>query len=103
MKETESPGFLEARLLLVLSELEKQSDVSNSYPPDRLSFADEMKQIHEFIEIAVEYGLAYECLVAVIQFHPFTLSGKAVIALLELGLLFGYKSEMKEDAPFDRR
>jgi hypothetical protein len=94
---------LESRLLRVLTELEKQEGVSSSYPSGVLAFVDEMKQIHEYIEIAGEYGIAYETLVATIEAHPFVLSSRAVISLLELGLLFGYKTDRKEDSRFDRR
>jgi hypothetical protein len=94
---------IEIRLLTVLKELESQEKVSANYPPHVLQFSDEMKQIHEYVELAGEYGLAYESLVATIESNPFVLSGKAVISLLELGLLFGFKTDRKEDLPFDRR
>jgi hypothetical protein len=94
---------LEVRLLKVLKELEQQPHVSHSYPPNRLSFPDEMKQIREYIEVAGEYGLAYDLIVAELEVHPFVLSGKAAISLLELGLLIGYKSDEEKDGVFDRR
>jgi hypothetical protein len=84
---------IETRLLFILHELESQKNVSLTYSENTLSFNDEMKQIHEFIEFANEYGLAYETIVAAIESHPFILSGKAAIALLEVGLLFGYKTD----------
>jgi hypothetical protein len=94
---------IESRLLCVLNEIEKQRSVSASYPAGVLPFADEMKQIREYIEVAGEYGVAYEILVATIEVFPFTLSGKVAIALLELGLLLGYKTDRTEDSLFDRR
>jgi hypothetical protein len=94
---------LESRLLAVLKELERQEQVSTNYPPHVLQFADEMKQIHEYVELAGEYGLAYESLVATIESHPFVLTGKAAISLLEIGLLLGFKTDRKEDRHFDRR
>jgi hypothetical protein len=62
-----------------------------------------MKQIFEYIDLAGEYEVAYEILMATVEAYPFLLSGKAAVCLLELGLLFGYKTERKEDDLFDRR
>ncbi len=94
---------METRLLRILDELERQLGVAAAYPEGALQFGDEMKQIREFIEVAGEYGAAYECLVAAIESHPFVVSGTAAISLLELGLLLGYKTERNEDSEFDRR
>ena len=94
---------VETRLLLVLSELEKQRSMASNYRSDVLPFEDDMKQLHEYVESAGEYEIAYESMVATIQAVPFSLSGKAAIALLELGLLFGYKTDLKGDVLFDRR
>ena len=92
-----------SRLLRVLAEIEGQENVASSYTPNALPFVEEMKQIREYIEVAGEYGLAFEILVATCEVHPFVLSGKSAIALLELGLLFGYKTDREEDRMFDRR
>jgi hypothetical protein len=94
---------IETRLLRLLAELEGQVGVAAAYPANALPFSSEMKQIREFIEVAGEYGLAYESLVAAIESHPFALSGKTAVSLLELGLLLGYKTERNEDREFDRR
>lgn len=98
-----NPSELQRRLLCVLQELEHQRNVASTYSEKFLSYADEMSQIREFIDVAGEYGLAYEYLVGAIELHPFVLSGKAAIALLELGLIFGFKTDGKEDKLFDRR
>ena len=92
-----------SRLLIILNEIERQDHVSASYPPNVLPFDDQMKQMHEYIEAAGEYGIAYESLIATIDKLPFVLSGKAAISLLELGLLFRYKTDRKEDSLFDAR
>ena len=94
---------LRVRLLCVLEELESQRNVASAYSDKFLSYDEQMTQIREFIEVAGEYGLAYEYLVGAIELHPFVLSGKAVISLLELGLVFGFKSDRPEDRAFDRR
>ena len=93
---------IESRLLRVLTEIERQENVATSYSANALPFAEEMSQIHEYLESG-EYGLAYEILVATIESHPFNLSGKAAVSLLEVGLRLGYKTGRKEDSLFDTR
>ncbi|HEX4145038.1 MAG TPA: hypothetical protein VHY91_16145 [Pirellulales bacterium] len=93
---------LEERLVSVLGELKGQPQVARSYPPNTLSYADEMTQLGEFIDVG-EFGLAYELVVAALETKPFALTGAAAVALLELGLLFGFKTDSPEDAEFDRR
>jgi hypothetical protein len=94
---------IESRLLCILNDLERQVSVAANYPSGALSFTGEMLQVREYIEVAGEYGLAYETLVATIEVNPFVISGKTAICLLELGLLFGYKTTRPEDSLFDRR
>jgi hypothetical protein len=94
---------IKLRLLCVLGELEKQNNMASNYPVDVLPFADQMKQIHEWVEIAGEYEIAYESLVATIEAQPFVLTGKAAISLLELALLLNYKTGRPEDKLFDKR
>lgn len=77
--------------------------VAESYPDDGFSFDDEFKQIAEFLGPAIEYGAAYECIIANLEAAPFKLSAKAAIALLEAGLLLRYKTDREEDAAFDFR
>ena len=52
---------------------------------------------------AGEYGLVYENVVSKLEASPFKLSGKAAIKLLEVGLIFGFKTESESDKEFDRR
>ena len=91
---------LGTRLLRVLNELKGQREVSTTFLPEELPFDEAMKQIREFIELAGEYGIAYESLVATIESHPFVLSGKAAISLLEVGLLLGFKTGRDSDQMF---
>lgn len=93
---------IESRLIQILEELERQTNVSATYPSGMLPFDQEMKQVREFIQVG-EQGAAYELLVATIQAHPFVLSGRAAISLLEAGLLMGYKTERHSDEVFDKR
>lgn len=95
--------LIEEKLLALLNEMETQDNLLSYYPDDRLSFAEEMAQIKEFIDVAGEYGLAYESIVANLEQVPFILSGKAAVNLLELGLLMKFKTDREEDAIFDFR
>lgn len=49
------------------------------------------------------YGIAYEALIAMLEAFPFPLSSRAAIKLLEVGLLFRFKTARPEDALFDSR
>ena len=93
---------VDERLLCVLSEMRLQSQVATHYGGASLSFDEEMEQIREFIE-AGEYGIAYESIVSSLEDVPFVVSGKAAVSLLEIALLFGYKTERPSDEVFDRR
>ena len=92
---------LRIRLASVLDELDGQRGLARN-PDNFLSYADQMTQIREFIEVG-EYGLAYEYLVGAIEMQPIALSGRSVIAILEVGLTLGYKSDQPDDSRFDRR
>jgi hypothetical protein len=94
---------LEKRLLVVLAELQGQPAVSSFYSDGELPHDALMRQLSEWIELAGEYEISYESIVATISAYPYVLSGAAAVALLEVGLLLGYKTDRKEDAPFDRR
>lgn len=94
---------LEPRLLCVLGDIERQDSVAATYSPDALPFREEMAQIREYIEVAGEYEIAYETLVAALEKHPFVLEAKAVISLLECALLLGFKTSREEDQSFNRR
>ena len=61
-----------------------------------------MSRIGEWLDVN-EFGIAYESIVATIEYHPFTLSSRAAVGLLEVALLLGFKTEREEDKAFDRR
>ncbi|RQM47300.1 hypothetical protein EHZ19_14435 [Paraburkholderia bannensis] len=103
MKNLSDHEIIEANLIVVLDEMERQDEIEKTYLPGELSYGDEMAQIREFIEIAGEYGLAYEYINCALERHPYKISGKAAIKLLEVGLLMGFKSGRENDKRFDRR
>ncbi|WP_432258813.1 hypothetical protein [Cupriavidus sp. TMH.W2] len=95
--------LIEANLLFILSEMVSQPEVAAYYPTTTLSYEEQMAQIREFIEMAGEYGLAYEYIVCALESFPFKISGAAGVKLLEVGLLMRFKSELHSDQRFDRR
>lgn len=95
--------LIESNLLAVLAEIQDQEDVGKTFPPDRMSFLENKEFVRELLEVAGENGIAYESLVGMLELHPFKISGPIAIKLLEVALLMGYKSELPEDAVFDRR
>lgn len=95
--------LIEKNLIFILNELKAQPEVALYYPNNSLSFSDDMVQISEYIELAGEYGLAYECIVGDLELFPFKLSGLAAVKLLEVGLLMGFKTGSDRDNLFDFR
>jgi hypothetical protein len=89
-------------LTLILRELEAQPQIGKYYPPTAMSYGDQVAQIREFIDVG-EYLLAYEYINGALEEFPYSISGKAAIKLLEVGLLMGFKSELERDRIFDRR
>ncbi len=87
-------------LAAIHSEMSRQVSVASHYPSDRLSFQGTMEQIREYIHEAEEYGLAYELIVLNALEVPFTLSSRAAVMLLEVGLVMGFKTTKPEDARF---
>lgn len=95
--------FIEGNLIFILEEMAVQQEVGHHYPPNVMPYEDEMAQIREFIELAGEYGLAFEYINSALEQFPYRISGKAAVKLLEVGLLMGFKSENDKDKRFDRR
>ena len=84
--------LVESRLYLILLELRSQSHLSNYFGGATLSLDEELENIREYIEDAGEYGIAYDSIVSLLENAPFVLTSNAALALLEVGLLLGYKS-----------
>ena len=81
--------------------MEKQANVAEYYPPEMQPFAEHMEQIREYINIAGEFSIAYESIVASLETLPFSLTGKESVALLELGLIMRYKTTDEQDRIYD--
>lgn len=94
--------FIENNLLYIYEEMLTQ-DMSEYDIEGYNTWQGTMEQIFEFIDLAGEYALAYEYIIHDLRELPYKLSGKASIKLLELGLIFRYKSELEEDVVFDLR
>ena len=103
MKANDLDNIVRNNLSTVLDAMEMQHGLSAEYPATVMSFLEQMSQIREYISVAGEYGLAYECIVANLESIPYVLSGLQAIKLLEVGLLMGFKTESPDDVVFDRR
>lgn len=95
--------LVESRLNLIALELRGQSHLSNYFGKETLSLDEELNNIREYIEFAGEYGIAYESIVSLLENAHFVLTSKAAVALLEVGLLLGYKSDRPCDSIFNCR
>lgn len=100
---TDHSDRIEESLLRVLGEVEEQREIGNTFPVEMQSLDDQTAQIREYIELAGEYGIAYESLVCLLEFRPFKVSGPVAIELLEVGLLLKFKTDRPEDSMFDSR
>jgi hypothetical protein len=94
---------IETCLAFILCQMEQQHQLASTYPEEMMSFTDQMAQIREYIEVAGEYGLAYELMVINLENHPFQLTGSAAVKLLELALIMKFKTDRSEDKIFDLR
>jgi hypothetical protein len=95
--------LIENNLSFVLAELGSQPEVGSFFPPESLSYQEQIDQLSEWVNDAGEYGLVYENVVSMLEAFPLKLSGKAAIKLLEVGLIFGFKTESESDKAFHRR
>jgi len=96
-------ALIEKNLMQVLEDLKSQSSLADRFPGAGMSYEDQMSQISEWIQDAGEFGLAYETMVSLLESFPVMLTGSAAVRLLEVGLIFGFKSDSDNDKPFDRR
>jgi hypothetical protein len=90
--------FVEANLSFVMREMSAQPEAAD--PKDTVAFEERMSDVREWIEDHGEYGLAYEAMVGELEAGEFRLSGRAAVKLLEVGLLFGFKTTRPQDKRF---
>ncbi|PBQ13401.1 hypothetical protein [Pseudomonas syringae] len=95
--------LIENNLVLLLNEIKSQPEIAFYTSSESLSYSDQVEQLSEWLHDAGEYGLVYESIVSLLERLPFKLSGRAAVKLLEVGLIFGFKTEMEVDMKFDRR
>lgn len=103
MKHTDRLAMIEARLLVLVAEIELQKDVGAAFPSDMQNFDDWITDLKEYVGFAAEYGVAYESIVATCEQFPFRFSHRALVSAIELALLMGYKTDLPEDRCFDIR
>lgn len=94
---------ISGRLLQILGEIDAQPSERADLQSGEMSFEDQLAEIRGFLEYAGEYGLAYEYIVGLLAGSRLVVSGPAAVALLEVGLLLGFKTESELDKVFDRR
>ena len=95
--------FVGKSLTALLEELESQPEMANFFAPDILSYKDTLSNIGEWLGDNGEYGLAYEVMVSLLERFDFKISGKSAVRLLEVGLYFGYKTDLESDHDLDWR
>ncbi|AZG87697.1 hypothetical protein N032_19625 [Pseudomonas syringae pv. pisi str. PP1] len=95
--------LIENNLVLLLNEIKSQPEIAFYTSSESLSYSDQVEQLSEWLHDAGEYGLVYESIVSLLERLPFKLSGRTSVKLLEVGLIFGFKTEMEADIKFDRR
>ncbi len=100
--QMKSRNRVAVRLLTIVQELESQPKEKADLKPGIMSFPKQLAQIREWVEDVNEFGLAYELLVCLLENSRLVLSGPAAIALLEVGLILGFKTEREIDKEFDR-
>jgi len=96
-------ALIEGNLGFILGEIKGQPEVALHFPADGMSYEEQVDQLGEWLQDSGEYGLVYESIVSTLEKFPLKLSGKAAIKLLEVGLIFGFKTESEVDRKFDRR
>lgn len=92
---------IETRLLKVCGEISAQTEIGKKFPSEMMSFSEQMDHIREYIRVG-ESGIAYECMVSLLESFDFHLTGSTAVTLLEVGLILGFKTSRPEDRRFDR-
>ncbi|ABX34074.1 hypothetical protein Daci_1430 [Delftia acidovorans SPH-1] len=87
----------------IFLELKEQRDIYEKYPNGILDFDVQMRNLDEYINSADEFGVAYEIIVVLLEKYSFKISGGNAVGLLEIGLVFGFKTSRDVDAQYSRR
>lgn len=96
------PPDIETKLMAIWSEIAAQSDLVANLSEYGVRDNKAVQRIGEWIDHHGEYDEAYTTLVAILEKVPFKLSGPNAVRLLEVGLIFGYKTGRIEDAYYRR-
>jgi len=94
--------YIKEGLNNILLELKEQSNVSGEFSKDILNYDDQIKNLDEYINDVDEFGIAYELIVVLLEKYSFRILGKNAIHLLEIGLIFGFKTTRDIDDEFSR-
>ncbi|SDJ54726.1 hypothetical protein [Pseudomonas abietaniphila] len=99
----EKTNVLESNLQMIFNEIKCQGQIGASFPPEMLSFDEQMEQMSEWLFDVGELELFYENLILLLDKYDFRISGSAAIRLLEVGLLMRFKTTLDEDLMFNFR
>ena len=91
--------LIDSNLTRLLNEMASQSSVGEAFDRSCMSFNDHMRSIREYIDVG-EAGLAYELMICLLEEYPFAVTGPAIVGLVEVALIFGYKTERAKDVRF---
>lgn len=85
--------YVESCLMAILGDLRQCMSIDPS----------SLDALVELIDAHGEYGIAYESLVALLESEDLPLRSASAVKLLEVGLLFGFKTDRPDDMKFDLR
>ncbi|MEN5182078.1 hypothetical protein ABE501_20180 [Comamonas testosteroni] len=92
--------IVEKNLLSILKEIENQENIASHFSGDILDFDETIARLHEYIDVAGEYALAYELIIVLFEKFEFIISGINTVKLLEIGLIMGFKTTREADDVF---
>lgn len=84
----------------IFLELKQQRDIYDEFQNGILNFDAQMRNLDEYINSAGEFGVAYEIIVVLLEKYSFKISGGNAVGLLEIGLMFGFKTSRDIDAKY---
>lgn len=94
--------LITSKLEAILAEIKGKKDSYEKSNDEEMPYDEQIVQIREYIENR-EYGLAYETIICILEKLDADIPAKISVVLIELALLFRFKTERSEDGIFDIR
>ncbi|OYR07538.1 hypothetical protein [Brucella grignonensis] len=95
-------AIVEKNLKFIAGELINKGEYYEPLYDNEMPYEEQIISIFEYIDHG-EYGVAYENLICLLERSKTCVSAKATVKIIEVSLLFGFKTERLEDRIFDRR